>query len=110
MGDGSVVRDYLYVDDVAAAFRAALNYVGDKSIFNIGSGYGTSLNQLIIEIEKLLNIRLNREYATARSFDVPYNTLCIVKSKDELGWTPTTAIEAGLSKTIEWLKNNKILV
>jgi UDP-glucose 4-epimerase len=103
-GDGSVVRDYLFVDDVAAAFRAALNYEGDKTTFNIGSGYGTSLNQLIIKIEKLFNIRLNREYAAARSFDVPCNTLCIVKSKDELGWTPTTAIEEGLSKTIEWLK------
>ena len=52
-GDGSVTRDYLYVSDVAEAFASAVNYTGSKSVFNISSGVGTSLNEMITLLERV---------------------------------------------------------
>ncbi len=53
-GDGSVVRDYIYVSDVAEALVSALTYKGERSEFNISSGVGSSLNELLDEIEILI--------------------------------------------------------
>ena len=53
-GDGSVTRDYLYIGDVAEAFLCAVRYEGAESVFNIGSGHGTSLNDLLSMIERVL--------------------------------------------------------
>jgi UDP-glucose 4-epimerase len=103
-GDGSVVRDYIYVEDVAEAFSAALNYEGEETLFNIGSGKGWSLNQLIEKIEGLIGRPLEVQYQAARKFDVPTSILCIEKAMNHLAWSPLTNMEAGLSKTINWLK------
>ena len=46
-GDGSVTRDYIYISDVAEAFAKAVEYNGPESVFNIGSGVGTTLNELM---------------------------------------------------------------
>ena len=70
-GDGSVVRDYVYVEDVAHAFRLAAEYSGDHRIFNIGSGVGVSLNQLLTEIQDVVQRPCRIVHETARSFDVP---------------------------------------
>jgi UDP-glucose 4-epimerase len=103
-GDGSVVRDYIFVDDVAEAFASALDYEGDETVFNIGAGNGFSLNQLIEKIEGLIGRKLEVEYQAARKFDVPTSILCIEKAMNHLAWSPRTNMEAGLSKTINWLK------
>jgi UDP-glucose 4-epimerase len=106
-GDGSVVRDYIYVEDVAEAFAAALNYEGEETLFNIGSGKGWSLNQLIEKIEGLIDRPLEVQYQAARKFDVPANILCIEKAIRQLTWSPCTDMDKGLTKTIEWVKNSK---
>ena len=51
-GDGSVVRDYIYVSDVAEAFARAVEYDGERSVFNISTGIGTSLNELVDLVER----------------------------------------------------------
>lgn len=102
-GDGSVVRDYIYVEDVAEAFAAALNYEGEETLFNIGSGKGWSLNQLVEKIEGLIDRSLEVQYQAARKFDVPTNVLCIEKAMKELDWSPSTNMDEGLAKTVEWL-------
>jgi UDP-glucose 4-epimerase len=102
-GDGSVVRDYIFIEDVAAAFSAALDYQGDETIFNIGSGTGVSLNQLIKKIEGFYGPNLKVEYQAGRAFDVPTNILCINKAARHLGWSPRTDLQTGLSKTREWI-------
>jgi UDP-glucose 4-epimerase len=106
-GDGSVVRDYIYVEDVAEAFAAALNYEGEETLFNIGSGKGWSLNQLVEKIEGLIDRPLEVQYQAARKFDVPTNVLCIEKAMKELAWSPSTNMDEGLAKTVEWLSRQK---
>jgi UDP-glucose 4-epimerase len=102
-GDGSCTRDYLYVGDVAEAFAKAVSYEG-SGIFNISSGKGTSLNELLNEIEAVLGTQIHRRYLPSRPFDVPASILAISLARRELQWTPHVPLRAGLLRTIEWTK------
>lgn len=103
-GDGSVTRDYIYVGDVADAFASTLGYKGSKSIFNISSGSGTSLNQLILKIEKVLDCSVARRNLPGRDFDVPVSILDNSLARTELGWQPSTPFEGGLALTADWAR------
>lgn len=102
-GDGSVVRDYIHVSDVAEAFAKALTYVGAHSIFNVGAGTGTSLNTLIEKIEAALGITVVRRYLEGRSIDLPVNVLDSRLAGSELNWKPVVALTDGLRRTAEWI-------
>jgi UDP-glucose 4-epimerase len=98
-GDGSVTRDYIYVDDVADAFARAVQYDGPKNVFNIGSGVGISLNDLVEMIEEVLGKQVERRYLPARPFDVPVSILGNKLARDELKWVPQTSLRDGLART-----------
>ena len=107
-GSGDVVRDYIHVSDVAAAFITALTYDGDNNIFNIGSGVGTSLNQLLDAIEHITTHKVERKYLPNRSIDVNRNVLNIDLAKRELQWTPKISLVDGIARTFTWMEmNNK---
>ena len=102
-GDGSVIRDYLYIDDVSDAFLKALAYKGSRRIFNIGSGEGRSLNDIISLIESLTNRKLERNYVSSRPYDVPINILNASLASEELGWSPSVTLSEGLTKMLHEL-------
>jgi UDP-glucose 4-epimerase len=104
-GDGSVVRDYIHVSDVADAFIKALIYSGKGSVFNIGSGSGTSLNQLLDKLEAVLCLSIERIYRPGRLYDVPANILGNQLAFQELGWAPQVRLEDGLVRTAEWINS-----
>ena len=104
-GDGSTVRDYIYIADVAEAFAKAAVYDGPMTVFNIGAGYGVSLNQLIEHLQTALDKPLIVTYKPARAFDVPASVLDIQRARTELGWEPTTALGHGLGRTAQWLRS-----
>lgn len=99
-GDGSVVRDYIYVGDVADALVRALDYRGARRVINIGGGVGRDLNQVVAAIERVIGRPVERRYLSGRNFDVPANVLDIRLARAELGWQPTTAFEDGLARTL----------
>lgn len=103
-GDGSVVRDYVYVSDVVAAFLKALTYEGEQRVFNVGSGIGYSINDILDAIESLCDGPMTRSHADARAFDVPLNVLDISRARLHLGWEPSQTLGAGLARTMAWLK------
>jgi UDP-glucose 4-epimerase len=102
-GDGSVVRDYLYVGDVAEALVRTLDYRGNIRIINIGGGVGRDLNQALAAIENVIGRPVNRRYLPGRKFDVPSNVLDIRLARSELGWQPVTPFEDGLRRTLRWV-------
>lgn len=102
-GDGHVVRDFIYIQDVAQAFAAALSNDQAQGVFNIGSGVGTSLNDLIYLIEQTTQKTLKRRHHPPRQFDVPVSVLDVQKAKEILQWQPTTPFEKGLLHTMTWL-------
>jgi UDP-glucose 4-epimerase len=97
-GDGSTVRDFLYVSDVVGALLAAVPYKGEERLFNVGSGQGLSLNQLVALLEAQLQQPLTVEYLPSRGFDVPTNVLCIERARRCLGWSPQVAVSEGLRR------------
>ena len=103
-GDGSIARDYIYISDVAEAFARAIDYNGAKSVFNIGSGVGTSLNELINLIEKALGRAVVHKHLPGRPFDVPVNVLDNSLARQELGWKPQVKLEEGIVKLAGWMR------
>lgn len=105
-GDGSVTRDYFHVSDAVSALAKVLDYEGDSRIFNIGSGVGRSLNDILAAIDSLLGTPVKRVYLPARAFDVPVNVLDVSKAAKLLGWTPQMSFAEGLSKTAQWIRQD----
>jgi UDP-glucose 4-epimerase len=102
-GDGSVTRDYIHVSDVAEAFVKALNYKGDQRLFNVSSGVGTSLNELIGRLESVLQKSIQRRYLPGRPFDVPVSVLCNNLARNELEWNPLVSMPEGIARTAKWM-------
>lgn len=103
-GDGSVVRDYIHINDVVSALMAAIDHVGDVNVFNIGSGSGLSLNEVLDSIEKVTNHKTRRRYMPGRAFDVPASVLCIERAKQLLNWAPRVEFESGIARFMQWLQ------
>lgn len=102
-GDGEVVRDYIYISDVADAFAAALNYAGTESVFNVSSGAGMSLNGLVASIEQVIGTPVARQYLPARPIDVPVSVLSNRLALAEMGWSPGISFSDGLARTAQWM-------
>lgn len=107
-GDGSIVRDYLYISDLVDAFYRAAIYTGGERVFNIGSGIGITLNQLVHEVMKVAGINTKIVYEPSRKFDIPSVILDINKSKKDLGWSPSIPFDEGLRKT--WNEYNEKVI
>jgi UDP-glucose 4-epimerase len=103
-GDGCAVRDYVYVGDVASAFCLAATHPSATGVFNVGSGTGHSVNDLLAAIESLLGRAVPRRYSPARAFDVPVNVLDIGLANRVLGWRPRVTFRDGLARTLQWLQ------
>lgn len=103
-GDGTVVRDYFYVGDAAAALTKALTYQGSHRTFNIGSGSGLSLNDIVAAVEDLIGAPLRKTYLPRRAFDVPVSVLDISNASEYLDWRPTVSFVDGLARTARWLR------
>jgi UDP-glucose 4-epimerase len=101
-GDGNSTRDYVFVDDAAQAVLQTLLYSGDNKTFNIGSGVGTSILDLISHVERITGKRVPLEFEKSRVFDAPANVLDVSLAKDLLSWSPSTSLIDGLEKTIRW--------
>jgi UDP-glucose 4-epimerase len=102
-GDGSVTRDYIHVSDVAQAFVKALDYTGQNRVFNISSGVGTSLNDLITTLECTLGKPIERRYLPGRTFDVPVSVLANDLARDQLTWAPAVSLSSGIAHTAAWM-------
>lgn len=107
-GDGSVVRDFIYIEDLVDACIKAVAYEGEASVFNISYGAGTSLNELIAAIENVLGRSIKVNYKESRTIDTPVNVLANDRAKRELNWAPKTSLQDGLSLTVDWINSHKV--
>ena len=108
-GDGSVVRDYLFVQDLVEGIYSASVATAEHRVFNLGSGQGIALNELVAAIDGQLAGRTNVEYAPKRVCDVPAIYLDVTRARDELAWQPRTSLEDGIAATLEFLSEELTL-
>jgi UDP-glucose 4-epimerase len=100
-GDGSVVRDYLDITDLASlCLRAGTSDV--IGVFNAGSGVGTSIRDVISLIESVTGRQADVTYQPARSFDVQRIVLDSGLARRTFGWSPTIALDESIRRTWEW--------
>ena len=97
-GDGSVVRDYIYIEDAVRAIELAVTRATVGKVFNVGSGVGHSLTDLREKLEKLIKRRLMVDYKTVQRVDVPGNFLDIRLFSDEMQWRPLIGIDQGIAR------------
>jgi UDP-glucose 4-epimerase len=100
-GTGEQVRDYLYVEDVVEANVRALDRGGGE-IVNLGTGIGTSVNDIFRELKAILGFAGEPLYEAARPGEVQKIYLDAARAERVLGWVPTTRFRAGLEKTVAW--------
>ena len=106
-GDGEQVRDYLHVNDIVRANSLAL-VKGDDDFYNIGSGIGTTVNELYRLLSKLLSFRSAAKYAPPRTGELQKIYLTARKAKQNLGWEAEIPIDEGLHLTIDWTKKKAV--
>jgi UDP-glucose 4-epimerase len=108
-GDGSTIRDYIYVDDaisglLAMMFAPTVRFGALDPIVNIGSGRGASLRELVSLLTHILDKPIEVHYKPGRDFDVRANVLDITRARSILNWSPKVSLEEGLSRHIAYLK------
>ncbi len=102
-GDGSIVRDFIHVDDLA---RLCIGCATQEicGVFNAGSGQGVSINEVLDVIRAVTGHDVQPDYKPGRGFDVPRVVLDIAAARRDFAWEPRVALLSGLAETWEWVK------
>jgi UDP-glucose 4-epimerase len=101
-GEGEITRDFFHVSDLARSCLAVANKASSR-VYNIGSGQGTTLNQLLEVIESVIQNPFDIVYSKPRPFDVPKLILDTERARTELRWEPKISLETGITDTWDWI-------
>lgn len=104
-GDGEVVRDYIYIDDIIDLVELMIHRPEICGTFNVGSCKGHSINQVIKIVEQTTETKLQIRYLPGRRVDIPKVIIDSSKLKKKIGWQPAIELETGILKTWNDLKN-----
>ena len=107
-GDGSTVRDYLYVEDVVKAMCLTVENCPPSGIYNLGSGLGYSLKEITAILQDNLGRKLNIVHKPMFSYDVNVNILSVQKLTSVIPWSAHTPLNEGIARTIHWMSTNNI--
>lgn len=102
-GDGGTIRDYLYIDDAVGAVTALMDNTECEGTFNLGSGAGTTTDELINLIQRVTKRDVAVLRRPARQVDVRAVYLDSTRLETLTGWKPTVDLEQGLRHTWRWL-------
>lgn len=110
-GDGSVVRDYIHISDLAEGLislaEAPAELSGNPPVFNIASGVGISLNDIIETLTGHLGVSPSVRYQPGRAFDLPVSVLDITLAKERLGWSPRFSFDEGCKRMVRDLSEGR---
>ena len=98
-GDGSVERDFIYIDDTVSALNKAVHHESSRSLLNIGSGTLTSVNKVLDILNNVSGKICSVIYEPSRACDLQKSVLNIDKAKTQLSWHPTISIDEGIEMT-----------
>lgn len=108
--DGTAIRDYIYVGDLADAHVKALNRLIEKKnkenleVFNLGTGIGSTVLEIVRTFEKVNHLKLNYKTVGRRAGDIVEAFADNTKAEKELGWKPKTTLEESMRTAWEWQK------
>jgi len=103
-GDGSMMRDFTFIDDIINGLVAAMAKCDGYHIYNIGESRPICVNDLVTALENALGKKARRKHLPLQPGDVERTFADVTRAVNELGYNPATKIEDGLAKFVEWLR------
>ncbi|MDD4412492.1 MAG: UDP-glucose 4-epimerase GalE [Patescibacteria group bacterium] len=106
--DKSPIRDFIDIEDLVDAIVHSINYLkthNRSDVFNIGSGAGYSVHEIINTIEKILNTKIEKNIGEIRQGEIAIMYAKTNKMENVLGWKPKKTLEESIQSLIEWYKN-----
>ena len=107
-GDGLQTRDYVYVEDVARANLAALNFSGESTAFNIGTGMETDVVTLHGKLQEVTGSEKKAVHGPQKPGEQRRSVLDCNQAASQLSWKPETSLDAGLRETVNWFKSRNL--
>jgi UDP-glucuronate 4-epimerase len=105
-GNGSMMRDFTYIDDIISGTTAAIEKCAGYNIYNLGESKPIKLRKLIEHIERALGKKAKKEFLPKQPGDVERTYADISRARRELGYKPGTDIKQGLGKFVQWLRED----
>jgi GDP-L-fucose synthase len=106
-GDGSAMREFLHVDDLAEACYICMKEYNEGGHINVGTGEDVTIKQLAETIADVVGYDRHINWDTTKPNGTPRKVLNVDKIKS-LGWEPKIGLREGIEKTYEWYKNDRI--
>ena len=107
-GDGTTRRDYTFIDDIIAGVRAAIDYqASEYEVINLGESRTVELRELIALLEKELGRKAAIDRQSLQPGDVPRTFADVTKARTLLGYNPSTPIEDGIRKFVQWFQKKQ---
>lgn len=104
--DGTLIRDYIYVKDVVAAYTLLAERSFDSSIageaFNFSTDSGCSVLEIVAEISKVMGAKIAPKIENTATMEIRNQTLDSNKARKTLSWSPRWALRDGLQETVAW--------
>jgi UDP-glucuronate 4-epimerase len=107
-GDGTMRRDYTYVDDIVAGILAALDAELTYEVINLGGSTSVPLSDLIATIASVVGCKPKIQYLPQQPGEVPETCANIAKARQLLGWTPRVSLTEGIQREVEWLREGPL--
>jgi len=104
-GDGTMSRDFTYIDDIIDGTVAAMEKCAGFNIYNLGESRPITVNDLVAAIEKALGKKAIKKYVPPQPGDVERTYADVTKAVNELGYNPSTDISDGLARFVAWLRD-----
>lgn len=104
--DGTFVRDYVYVEDVADGYIQLMANIGKvrSEAFNFSTGYNFSVLELIEKVSEVVGKKCKYKIINNQKNEIPFQSLNYEKATKVLGWKPNYTFEEGVKETFEWYK------
>lgn len=103
-GEGSIIRDFIYIDDAVKGIINIVNGECNHRTFNLGSGRGASIKEVIDTIQESLNIEINVQYVAGRKVDVPVNVLDISQYEETYGKLEPISLAEGIRNVAAFMR------
>jgi UDP-glucose 4-epimerase len=108
-GDGEQQRDFVYVGDCAKANLLAISNANGSGIYNLGSGRGTTVNEIFAALQKITHYPQSPIYGPAKVGETRRIYLSANKAHEQLNWTPVVSLEEGLEQTVDYFRTSERL-